>query len=98
MDNKELKEILATWDAIKEILKRGNDAVIREKATRLTREAFSCESRLPSSAPIAAAAITAAAPAVAPPPGAEGGPQHDDQDDQRRRADEGQLYDGPLQE
>lgn len=31
LEDKELKEILTTWDAVKEILKRGNDAVIRKK-------------------------------------------------------------------
>lgn len=31
MEDKEMKEIIATWDAVKEILKRGNDAVIRKK-------------------------------------------------------------------
>jgi hypothetical protein len=31
MNDKELKEILTTWEAVKEILKRGNDAVIRKK-------------------------------------------------------------------
>lgn len=31
MDEKNLQEILATWEAVKEILKRGNDAVIRKK-------------------------------------------------------------------